>query len=65
MQYSAPADAGTGLPGRSTSLIREFDQGPWVEPNLLLSFNLPITVATLDLTAGGLKPLIHHLGSAS
>jgi uncharacterized protein len=28
-------------------------------------FNLPITVATLDLTAGGLKPLIHHLGSAS
>jgi uncharacterized protein len=28
-------------------------------------FNLPVTVATLDLTAGGLKPLIHHLGSAS
>src|SRR5260370_22405540 len=25
----------------------------------------PITVATLDLTAGGLKPLIHHLGGAS
>jgi uncharacterized protein len=25
-------------------------------------FNLPITVATLDLTAGGLKPLIHQLG---
>jgi putative phosphoesterase len=24
-------------------------------------FNLPVTVATLDLTAGGLKPLIHHL----
>jgi len=28
-------------------------------------FNLPITVATLDLTAGGLKPLIHDLGGAS
>ena len=28
-------------------------------------FNLPVTVATLDLTAGGLKPLIHYLGDAS
>jgi putative phosphoesterase len=28
-------------------------------------FNLPITVATLDLTAGGLAPLIHHLGAPS
>jgi uncharacterized protein len=28
-------------------------------------FNLPITVATLDLTAGGLKPFIHDLGGAS
>jgi putative phosphoesterase len=27
-------------------------------------FKLPVTVATLDLTAGGLKPLILHLGSA-
>jgi hypothetical protein len=25
-------------------------------------FNLPVTVATLDLTAGGLNPLIHDLG---
>ena len=24
-------------------------------------FKLPVTVATLDLTAGGLAPLIHHL----
>ena len=24
-------------------------------------FNLPITLATLDLTASGLKPLLHHL----
>jgi putative phosphoesterase len=28
-------------------------------------FNLPITVATLDLTASGLSPLIHHLGGAN
>jgi hypothetical protein len=28
-------------------------------------FKLPVTVATLDLTAGGLKPLILHVGSAS
>jgi uncharacterized protein len=28
-------------------------------------FNLPITVATLDLTTGGLTPVIHHLGGAS
>jgi putative phosphoesterase len=27
-------------------------------------FNLPVTVATLDLTAGGPNPLIHDLGSA-
>jgi hypothetical protein len=26
---------------------------------------LPITVATLDLTASGLSPLIHHLGGAN
>jgi uncharacterized protein len=26
-------------------------------------FNLPITLATLELTASGLRPLIHHLGS--
>ena len=28
-------------------------------------FNLPITVATLDLTPGGPTPLIHHLGGTS
>jgi predicted phosphodiesterase len=28
-------------------------------------FNLPITVATPDLTTGGLTPVIHHLGGAS
>lgn len=28
-------------------------------------FNLPVTLSTLDLTAGGLAPLIHHLGGAS
>ncbi len=28
-------------------------------------FNLPVTVVTLDLTAGGLKPLIHDLSGAS
>jgi putative phosphoesterase len=28
-------------------------------------FNLPVTVATLDLTSGGLTPVIHHLGGAS
>lgn len=28
-------------------------------------FNLPITVATLDLTASGLGPVIHDLGGAS
>jgi putative phosphoesterase len=28
-------------------------------------FNLPVTVATLDLTSGGLTPVIHHLGNAS
>ena len=27
-------------------------------------FNLPITVATLDLTPGGLTPVLHHLGRA-
>jgi putative phosphoesterase len=27
--------------------------------------NLPITVATLDLTTGGLTPVIHHLGGTS
>jgi uncharacterized protein len=25
-------------------------------------FNLPVTVATLEVSATGLKPLIHHLG---
>ena len=28
-------------------------------------FNLPVTVVTLDLTAGGLKPIIHDLIGAS
>jgi putative phosphoesterase len=28
-------------------------------------FNLPVTVATLDLTPGGLTPVIHHLGGSS
>jgi putative phosphoesterase len=28
-------------------------------------FKLPITVATLDLTAGGAAPVIHHLGGAT
>ena len=28
-------------------------------------FNLPVTVATLDLTPSGLMPVIHHLGGAS
>jgi putative phosphoesterase len=28
-------------------------------------FNLPIAVETLDLTTGGLTPVIHHLGGAS
>jgi putative phosphoesterase len=28
-------------------------------------FSLPITVATLDLTTGGVTPVIHHLGGAS
>jgi putative phosphoesterase len=27
-------------------------------------FNLPITLATLELTASGLRPLIHNLGTA-
>jgi putative phosphoesterase len=27
-------------------------------------FNLPITLVTLDLTAGDLAPLLHHLGGA-
>ncbi len=28
-------------------------------------FNLPVTLATLELTKGTLRPLIHHLGSAN
>ena len=28
-------------------------------------FNLPVTVATLDLTPSGLTPAIHHLGGSS
>jgi uncharacterized protein len=28
-------------------------------------FNLPVTLATLELTKGALRPLIHHLGSAN
>src|SRR5262245_40166272 len=28
-------------------------------------FDLPVTLATLELTKGDMRPLIHHLGSAS